>query len=141
MSSNVKAIPFDGIFPLPFRVFFLVGLGILGWATNLHVLDSFGVDVITALQMRKSDLISLSPRHPRSSLKASTIYSPVYRFFLAYSVWCFGAWALFIYVVHGNVLLVDAFRHIPAICALFILIALISQLDIFQKRERDVFLL
>jgi hypothetical protein len=143
---NDKPIPFDGLFPLPFRVLFLVGLGILLWAANLHVLGLGGIDVATALDLHTSDsgiaLTSpLSLRYTGTNRKASGLYFPLYRMFVTYSACCFGAWLLFIYMVHGNPLLVDAFRHIPAICGLIILIGLITPLDIFQKRERDMFLL
>jgi EXS family len=141
--ESPNAMPFDGLFPLPFRVFFLAGLGILGWATNLHVLDSSGVDVVDALDLRISET-STSPRsmyRSPQSIKKSALYFPVYRLFFSYSIWCFGAWALFVYVVRGNVLFVDAFRHIPAICGILILFALVTQMDILQRRERDAFLL
>ena len=36
--------PFAASFPLPYRVFVLSGLGILGWATNLHGLHALGID-------------------------------------------------------------------------------------------------
>jgi hypothetical protein len=132
-------ISFDGIFPLPFRVFFLFGLGIILWAANLHILGSEGVDVATVLDLRASGSVSL--RHTGTGLRASTLHFPLYKVFVTYSACWLVAWLLFINMVHGNTLLVDTYRHIPGICALVMLIGLITPLDIFHKRERERFLL
>ena len=136
----MDALPFDAFFPLPFRALFLAGMGTLGWATNLHGLELSGVDVVTAMDLRTPESAVKLPLPWNHHYKTSAIYSPVYRLFIAYSLWCFGAWTLYIYSAHGNVMLVDAFGYIPAICGLFVLIVLISQFDAFQKRERDMFL-
>ncbi|KAF6763076.1 EXS family-domain-containing protein [Ephemerocybe angulata] len=44
--------------PLPYRIFLLLGLGILGWATNLHGLEALDVDVVAALDLRPDDAAS-----------------------------------------------------------------------------------
>jgi len=46
---------FSASFPLPFRVLFLVGLAILLWAANLHVLALLGIDVSWVLDIRDGD--------------------------------------------------------------------------------------
>jgi hypothetical protein len=46
---------FSASFPLPFRVLFLVGLAILLWAANLHVLSLLGLDVSWVLDIRDGD--------------------------------------------------------------------------------------
>jgi hypothetical protein len=138
-----RVIPFDAFFPLPFRVLFLVGLGILGWATNLHGLDLLGVDAVTAMDLGMPEGATQLPfTAQRFALhhRTSTFYVPIYRLFVAYSTWCFGAWLLFVYFIRGNVMLVDAFGYIPAVCALFVVIVLVSQVDAFQRLERDMFL-
>lgn len=132
-------------FPLPFRVLFLIGVGILGWATNLHGLDVLGVDTVTAMDLRTDE--GYLPRSLPSRLggfrllSESTNYAPIYRLFTTYSVWSFFSWVFFRYATYGNVQLVDLFAYIPAISTLFVLAVLISPFDIFQKRERDMFLL
>jgi hypothetical protein len=46
---------FSASYPLPFRVLTLVGLEILLWAINLHVLTSLGVDAGRALDLTEDD--------------------------------------------------------------------------------------
>ncbi|KAK0212818.1 EXS-domain-containing protein [Desarmillaria ectypa] len=130
-------------FPLPFRVMVLVGLGILGWATNLHGLKIFGVDAVSTMELR------VDPSQQPISLRIagihlrtpSPIYGPVYRLALAYFSWCFTSWALFHYLTYGNVVLTDVFAYIPGVSTLIILFFLVCPFNIFYKRERDKFLL
>lgn len=44
---------FSASFPLPFRVLFLVGLAILLWAVNIHVLHLLGLDTSWILEYRE----------------------------------------------------------------------------------------
>ncbi|KAJ6587079.1 EXS family-domain-containing protein [Mycena vulgaris] len=133
-------------FPLPFRVLALVGVGIFGWATNIHGLDLLGVDVVTAMDLRVDANSSNShlPPHlsggPKYPSHPSVIYTAVYRLCAAYSLWCFFSWAIFRYLTYGNMGLVDAFGYIPAISALVVLLVLVLPVDAFSKRERDKFL-
>ncbi|KAJ7287812.1 EXS family-domain-containing protein [Mycena rebaudengoi] len=133
-------------FPLPFRVLALAGLGVLGWATNLHGLDLLGVDAVAAMDLRVDanqpnahlpPHLSGGPKHPS---QPSIIYTAVYQLFAAYSLWCFISWAMFRYLTYGNMSLVDAFGYIPAISALVVILVLICPIDAFYKRERDKFL-
>ncbi len=130
-------------FPLPFRVMVLVGLGILGWATNLHGLKIFGVDAVSTMELRvdpSQQPISLRIAGVHLSTPSST-YGPVYRLALAYFSWCFTSWALFRYLTYGNVVLTDVFAYIPGVSTLIILFVLVCPFNIFHKRERDKFLL
>ncbi|KAJ7091226.1 EXS family-domain-containing protein [Mycena epipterygia] len=142
----MSEIPVMMSFPLPFRVLVLTGLGILGWATNLHGLDLLGVDAVTAMDLRVEASPSNShlPPHlssgPKPPSHPSVIYTAVYRLCAAYSAWCFFSWAVFRYLTYGNMALVDAFGYIPAISALVVLLALICPVDALYKRERDKFL-
>jgi hypothetical protein len=142
-------IPFAATFPLPFRVLFLAGMGILGWATNLHGLNMLGIDAASALELRKtsteySPLRTPLPNHRGPGFKLATnpaaVYDPIYRLSAMFVAWCFFSWGIFRLVTHGNVVLVDIFRYIPAICALGVLIIVICPFDIVHKRERDMFL-
>ncbi|KAJ7783344.1 EXS family-domain-containing protein [Mycena metata] len=133
-------------FPLPFRVLVLAGLGIFGWATNLHGLDLLNVDVVAAMDLRvdASNNNAHLPPHLSGGAKPpshpAVIYTAVYRLFAIYSLWCFFSWATFRYLTYGNMTLVDAFGYIPAISALVVLLALICPIDALYKRERDKFL-
>ncbi|KAJ7072174.1 EXS family-domain-containing protein [Mycena amicta] len=141
----MSEIPVIVDFPLPFRVLVLAGLGIVGWATNLHGLDILGVDAVTAMDLRvEANPNSHLPPHLSSSPKQpshpSVIYNAVYRLFGAYTVWCCFCWAVFRFLTWGDMALVDAFGYISAIAALVVLLALVSPIDTLHKRERDKFL-
>ncbi|KAH7919321.1 EXS-domain-containing protein [Leucogyrophana mollusca] len=141
MNAN-DDVPFAVTFPLPFRVLFMVGLGIVGWATNLHGLHLQSIDADAALELRPAqNYLPLGSSLTSTTSPASPYYKPVYRLFTWYSLWCFLAWVLFRASTQSNVFLVDIFRYIPAVCSLGVLIVLICPFDIFQRRVRDAFLL
>ncbi|KAH7874637.1 EXS family-domain-containing protein [Lentinula edodes] len=130
-------------FPLPFRVFALTSLGILAWATNIHGLDNFGVDVVSALDLRIGDHHSPSQRYwPDSPRKAdvTVLYKNVYRIFITYSVWCLVSWTTFRSLSQGNPTLVDVYGYIPAVFALLTVIILLLPFHVLFKPERDKFL-
>jgi hypothetical protein len=60
---------------------------------------------------------------------------------LWYGLWCFITWALYRSATYGNASLVDFFKYIPVVCALVILIFMLSPYDVMHKRQRDAFLL
>lgn len=150
MTYHEQEIPFAASFPLPFRVLFLAGLGILGWATNLHGLHLLGIDGGSALELRKasseySPVRSTLSTHRGAGYKLvqnpAAVYEPIYRLFAVFAVWSFCLWVVFEEASnYGNVLLVDVFRYVPAICALGILMVLVCPFDVVYKRERDMFL-
>ncbi|KAI6110584.1 EXS-domain-containing protein [Pisolithus croceorrhizus] len=135
--------PLAAMFPLPFRVLFLVGLGILGWATNLHGLERLGVDGPGILELQDRSYLPLRSGSPSRNKQPSAhaFYAPLYRLFVIYSTWCFGAWLLYRVQTRSTVALVDVFAYIPGVCMLCILTILLCTMDIVQKRERDSFLL
>jgi hypothetical protein len=135
-------VPLAATFPLPFRVLFLVALGVLGWATNLHGLQLLGIDAPSALGFHTSTS-HLPLRSPSSGghLPARSFYQPLYRIFIAYTVWCFAGWVLFRAATQSDTTLVDIFRYVPAVCILGAVTALVCPYDVFHKRERDWFLL
>jgi EXS family len=137
-------------FPLPFRVLFLAGIGILGWAANLHGLRLLGIDAAIALDLRAHEHESIPPlpidqrpHRVRKAVSADSValYSPVYHLALWYGLWCTIIWALYRSTTYGSATLVDFFKYIPAVCALVILIFMLLPYDILQKRQRDAFLL
>ncbi|KAF8135807.1 EXS family-domain-containing protein [Boletus edulis] len=133
-------VPLAAIFPLPFRALFLVALGVLGWATNLHGLQLLGIDGPGLLELQASS-IQLPLRSPSPSSgghpSARSFYMPLYRMFVAYTSWCFVAWFLFRAVTQSDATLADVFRYVPAVCILGVVTALVCPYDILHKRERD----
>ena len=134
--------PFAASFPLPFRVMLLIGMGILGWATNLHGLHLLGIPASSALDLRDNReraTRALTLRAP--TLPLPEAYKPVYGLFKAYALWTFTGWALFCLWTTDNTMLVDSYKFVPTVVALVIVIILVCPFDIFHKRERDMFLM
>ncbi|KAL4074219.1 EXS-domain-containing protein [Scleroderma citrinum] len=130
-------------FPLPFRVLFLVGLGILGWATNLHGLERLGIDGPGILELQGPNGLPIRSNNPPRTKRptaASAYYAPIYQLFLTYSSWCFGAWLLYRTSTNSNAALVDDFSYIPGVCILNVLTVLLCTLNVVQKRQRESFL-
>ena len=128
-------------FPLPYRIFLLTGLGILGWGINLQCLDALGIDPIAAMDLR-SDTKTLMPEHhsPVSNRsKVLALSTSVYRIFIAYSTMCCLSWALYRLATRGEVSLVDSYGYIPSITAVVILLILVCPYDILLKCEREKF--
>lgn len=152
MSNEADDSSFIAIFPLPFRVLFLVGLGIWGWGANLHGLYLLGIDAANALDLRPRDspdgTLTPLPISRSSSQRGfkfvqdpASYYAPVYRLAGFYTVFCTISWMLYRYATFGDVAEVNTYKYIPALCALGVCMGLISPLNTLQKRERDVFLL
>ena len=147
VNDNVK-MAFAASFPLPFRVLCLIGMGILGWATNLHGMALFGVDAVSALDIRSHDEHSsrLLTHSPRQGVGFKVIdvsyqkYTPIYRLLWSYSLWSLLAWIIFRFTTYGRLELVDACRYIAALCGLGVIGALVCPFEVFEKPERDMFL-
>ena len=155
MDNELEDLSFVIAFPLPFRVLFLVGVGILGWAANLHGLRLLGVDAASALDLRTVERGSTSPlpiivetrhAHAHGAIKqpadtTASLSSPLYRLAFWYGLWCSAAWAVYRSATDGNAALVDFFKYIPAVCTLVVLIFMLCPYDVIHKRERDAFIL
>ncbi|KAF8499751.1 EXS family-domain-containing protein [Russula emetica] len=160
MDNDLDDLSFVIAFPLPFRVLFLAGVGILGWAANLHGLRLLGVDAASALDLRTIErtplpLIVVDGQHhaqaqphgamieqPTDTITTSpSLSSPVYRLAFWYGLWCSAAWAMYHSATDGNAALVDFFKYIPAVCALVVLIFMFTPHDVMHKRERDAFIM
>ena len=130
-------------FPLPYRVLFLIGLGILAWATNLHGLDSCGVDVIGAMTLR----VETNPSNPTipsyhpafNHLKIVSLYQSAYRLFLSYATICISSWALFRLMTRDDPSLTDKYGYVPVVTAIAIIFLLLCPYDILVRSERDKF--
>ncbi len=128
-------------FPLPYRVLFLIGLGILAWATNLHGLNSCGVDVAGAMTFRVETNFSNPPTyHPGfNPLKIVSLYQAAYRLFLSYTSICIFSWVLFRVMTHGDPSLTDKYGYVPVITAIAIVFLLLCPYDILVRSEREKF--
>lgn len=146
MASDNDEIYLHSSFPLPYRALVLVGLGILGWATNLHGLDACGIDVVAAMDLR-TDANAANPVMPVhhsaafSHSKTVALYHAAYRIFLTYAAFCFVSWALFRLVTLGDPILVDYYGYIPVMTALAILVILVWPGNIVCRHEREKFML
>ncbi|KAI0743466.1 EXS-domain-containing protein [Daedaleopsis nitida] len=153
-SDFLDELQFSAAFPLPFRVLCLVGLGILGWATNLHGLHLWGIDAGGVLDLsiydgyrltsplptdRRTGSNSAGRKHVTAQHAAQT-YRPVYRLFCAYAGWMFAAWVVYRIATRGDVGGVDSFKFVPAIAALCALTALVCPFNVLYKHERDRFI-
>lgn len=147
-SHEDEELAFTLAFPLPYRVFVLIGLGILGWASNLHGLSLCGIDPSTVLELRPLSQRSRSPLPApihvgggyRQIVDSSLLYVSLYRMFWTYSLCCSVSWACFRYATGGQRDLIDAYGYIPGTTALVLVAILICPFNILFKSDRDRFL-
>lgn len=149
-SQSVSDLAFSATFPLPYRSLFLIGAGILGWATNLHFLSVLGVDTGHALEIRRGSS-QHAPHSPLPSTSRSSryinffahpgsLYRPVYRIFAYYAMWTFLSWFLFRLWTGAKPGVIDEYKTMPSITAIFIIAVLFCPFNILYKAERAVFL-
>ncbi|KZT42440.1 EXS-domain-containing protein [Sistotremastrum suecicum HHB10207 ss-3] len=142
--DNRPVSAFSSVIPLPYRVIVLAGCGLLCWATNIHALQLLGIDLGRVLNVQGSSHLALplTPNHsPRSTPEHNTLHhAPIYSLFLAFVAFAGANWLIFRALTHGDLLLIDRMRFIPASCLVIIILAVISPLNILHKRERRLFL-
>lgn len=130
---------FSAFIPLPYRVVFLVGGGILFWALNLHGLHVLGIDPAHALGVTRSPAgysPLFAPEH-----NPPTLHSPVYGLFALYALWSALNWLVFHFATTGGSESVfDNFRIMPLVCIVGILCVLFAPMDICYRKERRLFL-
>ncbi|KAH6914364.1 EXS family-domain-containing protein [Coprinopsis sp. MPI-PUGE-AT-0042] len=145
-------------FPLPYRVLSLVGVGLLGWATNLHGLHKLEIDVVAAMDLRTE---GYPPRLPLSNLRRPSfvggqgihsghvrsmtylatpqIYYTMYRVVLGYSALCFVSWLMYRVASRGNAQWADTYGWIPACTAGIMVLLLVVPHSRFFQAERHKF--
>jgi len=140
---------FSAVFPLPFRVLSLVGLGGLCWATNLHILDWLGVDSAQALQISHHKALSGLPAHsppylpPGSShpgpiyAHSPPLYRPIYRIVGTYISFVASGWFLFYLLTQGDISSLNATKWVPAICFTVILLSIVLPLRDMYGTQRS----
>jgi hypothetical protein len=149
-SQSASDLAFAATFPLPYRSLFLIGAGILGWATNLHFLSVLGVDTGYALEIRSGSAhnglhsplpsTSRNSRYLNSFAHPGTLYRPIYQVFAFYAMWTFLSWFLFHLWTGARPDAVDEYKHMPTATALLVLAVLFFPFNILYKAERTVFL-
>lgn len=145
--STAEEISANTSFPLPFRVVLLAGLGILGWAANLHGLYAFNIDAVSALDLRVESFLPKSP-YPlpahRWTLHGRRLWMPpytnIYYLCASYFLWFFLTWSLYSLGTRSSPLFADAFKYIAAVSLITIIGVTICPFDTLFKRERDQFL-
>ncbi len=106
-SFNVDSDIFaDASFPLPFRVLVLAGLGILGWATNVHGLQAYNIDVVGVMDLgHPPKSPNSTPDRRRDSYRRrreTPLYVTIYAMCLVYFIWVFMAWSVYVSAIHGT---------------------------------------
>lgn len=154
--ASLTVPSFSTTFPLPYRVLLLVGVGILLWALNLHILHLLGLDTGFILSVRSrtsadgeaDDLaeegaISLAGAGSAKATFARSreLIGPVYGLLGAYAAWTFGGWLVFRWIVgSGDQASVDAWRLLPLLTALGAVAGLVAPYEGLWKRERQAFI-
>jgi len=146
---------FSIIFPLPYRCLMLVGIGILGWATNLHGLHFLGVDTSHVLDIRRYNTVEIgyeSPPIPTTVSSSrlhrgatafahpSSLYRPIYKIFITYGVLILTSWLLFRLMSSSSPTEMDSSKIIPSLTFFAILISLFWPWSFSQRHERYTFL-
>ncbi|KAF5321187.1 hypothetical protein D9619_001558 [Psilocybe cf. subviscida] len=142
--SDSDEIYLHASFPIPYRALTLLSLGILGWATNVHGLHKFGVDVVSTMDLRADASARSIPTHNLAAghhPKPVTVYRTIYSIFSSFSIFSFLSWCLYRMNTRGDRTLVDYYGYIPVITVLAILLVLVCPYNVMFKEERDRFLL
>ncbi|BEJ15597.1 hypothetical protein CspHIS471_0502020 [Cutaneotrichosporon sp. HIS471] len=128
---------FSASFPLPFRVLFLIGLAILLWAVNLHVLSLLGLDVSWALDIRDGDdtVFDDAPRQP-SHVPSQYLYGPVYKLFLGYTTWCVAGYTLFRAICGDDTDSMERWRGLVGVICVIPFVATLAPIRGLGYRER-----
>jgi hypothetical protein len=129
------------IFPLPFRVLFLLSSGVLAWATNLHGLHLHAIDGSSVLRLDRSSLPTIRSSGSKQAARPPSSYLPVYRLFSYCAAWCLCIWLMYRYSTTNHVEYVDVFKYLPAVGVLGLVIGLVCPFDVLELREREKFLL
>ncbi|PVG02503.1 EXS-domain-containing protein [Serendipita vermifera] len=145
IDTDAPLIPsshFSTVFPLPYRCLFLVGVGMLGWATNLQGLYFLGIDTGFVLDIRRNssgtewDNTSLTGFRSANYAHPSVLYRPIYKLFLLYAIFFSASWLAFHLMASEGL----NTKLIPSLSFIVLLIALISPLPLAHKQERFTFL-
>ncbi|KAF8305494.1 EXS-domain-containing protein [Clavulina sp. PMI_390] len=139
---------FSALFPLPFRVLVLLGLGGLCWASNLQILDWLGVDAGHALQIPAHRTSTVLPSHtpPNSNpgtpfpgsvhAHTSALYPPLNKIVAVYLFFVTSAWGLFYLLTRGDIDMLNQTKWVPALSFTVILVVAVLPLrDVYGAQR------
>jgi hypothetical protein len=156
---------FSSSFPLPFRVLSLLGLALLLWATNLHLLHLLGLQTgwILSIPARLSSSSSggydvldgadsedeeggaggmsmLGGRITGVWARSRELFGPVYGLFGWYTAWCLVGWGVFRWASGGQEEGELAWRGLIGVTAVGVVVGFVMPYGRLWKRERMVLL-
>jgi hypothetical protein len=110
--------PLSASFPLPFRVLSLVGLAILLWGTNLHILHLLGINVPKVLDFRdttEEEEDVFNETETKSEPRGEVGYMIVYKLAIVYSAFVGSGWVLFRVITGGEVESMEDWRGLVGV--------------------------
>jgi len=146
MTDAQDDVSFVVSFPLPFRVLFLIGLGIVGWGANLHGLHIGGINAVRVLGLRTNaddDISHTIPHtnHANQNIpEPKAVYMPIYRLGGFYGSFCLAAWVVYHFAAEGDPTLADVYKFIPSLCALVLAVLFLLPHNILARFHRDAFI-
>jgi hypothetical protein len=143
--------PLSASFPLPFRVLVLIGLAILLWATNLHILHLLGINAPKVLDFRETDPVEVETELPLDGdeFQQRTIgeveghgekgYMVIYKLALLYSLFVGFGWVVFRLITGGEVDSMERWRGLVGVVVLCAGAGLVVPWKGIGERERRGF--
>ncbi|GAA5973988.1 hypothetical protein JCM11641_008197 [Rhodosporidiobolus odoratus] len=152
---------FGNDYPLPFRILFLSFLTLLGFASNLHLLASLGIDTALVLDIRLPPPLHLYPT-PASTCTPSTspsrppptpsaaqpppfvhpskLYPALYQLALVGLAWTAAGWLALRTLTGAQPEGMNQWRAEPALVALVVVAAVAWPANVLCRRQRLQFL-
>ncbi|GAA5844980.1 hypothetical protein JCM3766R1_004836 [Sporobolomyces carnicolor] len=129
-------------YPLPFRILVLSGLTVLGFASNLHILSSLGIDTSQVLDIRLDHPATSSSSNPPPLVHPTRLYTPIYHLgALALGATTL-AWLVYRSLASGldHRDQFDQLKWCPAVVALALTFVCVSPWNWACRRQRFMFL-
>ena len=138
--------PLSASFPLPFRVLSLVGLAILLWGTNLHILHLLGINVPKVLDFREpqeeeeGDGDVFTEKQVQETGGGGGVgYITIYKLAGVYTAFVGSGWVLFRLITGGEVESMEDWRGLVGVVLLGVLGGALVPWRGIGERERRGF--
>ena len=138
--------PLSASFPLPFRVLSLVGLAILLWGTNLHILHLLGINVPKVLDFREpqeeeeeGDGDVFTDKQVQETGGGGVGYMTIYKLAGVYTAFVGSGWVLFRLITGGEVESMEDWRGLVGVVLLGVLGGALIPWRGIGERERRGF--